>query len=129
MKPVDEYFEKMMKRQFDRGDKALLLYAIYTCLESGRPLPEWVRVAFSNAYESAMGDEIKSWDDAFGKPHPKGMHVDKERRHLVFRNEIKRRVEESKTIDEKLFAKIGRDLGIGGSTTVKNIYYGISKKN
>ena len=52
-KYVAGYFEKMLKRQFEAGDKSVLLYAIYACLESRRPIPEWLRVAFLDAYEAA----------------------------------------------------------------------------
>jgi hypothetical protein len=89
-------------------------------------LPEWLRVAFLRAYDSATGYEIKSWDDAFGRPHPKHTHLQKERRKLQSRSDIIRRVEELASempTDERLFEKVGKELGIGGSTTVKDIYY------
>jgi len=73
-KNIAEYFEKMMKRSFESGDKSTLLWTIYACLEMRRPIPEWVRVAFLKAYEAAERFEIKSWDDAFGRPVPKGTH-------------------------------------------------------
>jgi hypothetical protein len=124
-KYLSEVLEILQKRLPD-GDKWALLYAIRQCLLLKRPLPEWLRLAFLRAYDSATGYEIKSWDDAFGRPHAKGTHLQKERRKLQLRFDIIRRIKELASempIDERLFEKVGKELGIGGSTTVKDIYY------
>lgn len=82
---------------------------------------------FLDAYESAKGFKVKSWDDAFDRLHPKGTHVDKEKRHFELRYVITQRVEklrsEKKPVDNELFDEIGKELGIGGHTTVSKIYY------
>jgi hypothetical protein len=117
---------EILQKRLEDGDKWALLYAIHQCLLLKRPLPEWLRLAFLRAYDSKTGYEIKSWDDAFGRPHTKGTHVHKEKRNLQLRYDIIRRVEELASempIDEHLFEKVGKDLGIGGSTTVSDIYY------
>lgn len=118
---------EILKEKFEGGVKSALLYAIYYCCLTKRPLPEWLRCAFLDAYESATAYEIKSWDDAFDRPHPKSTHVDKKKRHFKLRHVIMQRVEElrseKKPVDKELFDKIGKELGIGGSTTVSEIYY------
>lgn len=70
---------KILKQKFDGGHKAALLVAIRYCCWMRRPLPEWARLAFLQAYDSATGFDIKSWDEVFGRPHPKGTHLAKER--------------------------------------------------
>lgn len=54
----DEYLAeilKILKRKFDGGHKAALLMAIRYCCWMRRPLPEWARLAFLQAYDSATG--------------------------------------------------------------------------
>jgi hypothetical protein len=127
-KYVAEYFEKMLKRVFEAGDKSALLYAIYACLELRRPMPEWLRVAFLDAYEAAERFEIRSWDEVFDRPVAKGMHLKTKRRNAQLRWAIIERVETlkaKKRVDKGLFEKVARDLKIKGvkGTTVSEIYY------
>jgi len=126
-KYVAEYFEKMLKRQFEAGDKSALLQAIYGCLQLRRPMPEWLQVAFLNACEAAERFGIRSWDEVFGRPVPKGTHLETEKRNAELRFLIIGRVKELRTempIDRSLFEKIGRELNppLKG-TTVSEIYY------
>jgi len=126
---TDKYLAKVLeilKESLEGGDKSALLDAIYYCCLMKRPLPEWLRLAFLGAYDSKTGYEIKSWDDAFGQPHPKSAHLKKEKRNFEIRHVIMQRVQElvsEKPVDKELFEKIGKDLGIGGGTTVSEIYY------
>jgi hypothetical protein len=123
----DEYLAetlKILKRKFDGGHKAALLMAIRYCCWMRRPLPEWARLTFLQAYDS--GFDIKSWDEVFGRPHPKGTHLAKEKKYLAVRSLIWERVRASKamgkSINKELFEGIGKDLGVAGSVT-SEIYY------
>jgi hypothetical protein len=125
----DEYLAetlKILKRKFDGGRKAALLMAIRSCCWMRRPLPEWARLAFLQAYDSATGFDIKSWDEVFGRPHPKGTHLAKEKKYLAVRSLIWERVRASKAmgkpINKELFEGIGKDLGVAGSVA-SEIYY------
>jgi len=126
---TDKYLAEVLeilKKIFEGGEKRALLNAIYYCCLLKRPLPEWLQLAFLDAHDSATGYDIKSWNDAFGRPHPKGTHVIKEKRHFEIRNVIMQRVQELASempIDKDLFEKIGKELGIGDGTTVSEIYY------
>ena len=122
-----EYFEKMLKRSFEAGNKSVLLYTIYACLESGQPAPKWLRAAFMNAYEAAVFRfEIRSWDEVFGRPVAKGAHLPTERKRARLRWTIIERVKAlkagGKRIDKDLFEKVGKELKISG-TTASDIYY------
>jgi hypothetical protein len=128
---TDEYLAEVLeilKEIFDGDNKWPLLDAIYRCLQLRRPVPEWLRVAFLDAYEARARFEIRSWDEVFGKPVPKGIHLETERRNAELRPLILERVKalkaEKKPIDKGLFEKIGRELNppLKG-TTVSEIYY------
>src|SRR5262245_11886754 len=88
---TDKHFAEILgilKQRFENGDKTVILKAIQQCLLMRRSLPGWLRVAFLQAYDCATGFEIRSWDEAFGAPHPKGTHLKKERRDLFLRGSI-----------------------------------------
>ena len=70
----DKYIAKYLeiaRQKHEEGNKAIVLLAIHQCLIMKKPLPEWLRLAFIDAYQSATAFEIRSWDEAFGPPHPK----------------------------------------------------------
>jgi len=60
-------------RQFDRGDKAALLRAVFECAKAGIPLPPRCAKAFMRVMTETISGPgpHRSWDDAFGKPHGK----------------------------------------------------------
>jgi len=126
---TDKYLAQVLeilKEILNGGGKWALLYAMHQCLLLNRPLPEWLRFAFLDIYDSATAYKIKSWDDAFGRPHPKHTHVNKGKRKFEFRHLILQRVEALRSempVDKELFEKIGKDLGIGGGTTISEIHY------
>jgi hypothetical protein len=116
---------EILKERFEAGDKSALLSAIYHCLLLKRSLPEWLRLAFLHTYEAHARFEIRSWDEVFGRPVPKGMHLETEKRNAELRPLIIERVQALKAerpIDKGLFEEIGRDLKLAG-TTVSDIYY------
>lgn len=70
----DKYIAKYLKiakKKIEGGNKEVLLKAMHQCLIMKKPLPEWLRLAFLHAYQSAYPFEIKSWDEIFGPPHPR----------------------------------------------------------
>jgi hypothetical protein len=114
-----------LRQQFEGGDRSALLKAIYHCCLMKRSLPDWLRLAFLDVYESATGRyEIKSWDHAFDQPHPKGAHLDKEklRRRIIERVWALKAEDPEKPIDRGLFEQIGKELDISGST-IDGLYY------
>jgi hypothetical protein len=123
---VAEYFEKMLKRDFETGDKSVLLYAIYACLEMRRPMPEWVRAAFLDACEAAERFEIKSWEEVFGRPVPKGTHLKRQKRDaalpLIIIDAVEALKAEGRKVDKDLFKQVGKEWGIN-ATRASEIYY------
>ena len=70
-----------------------------------------------------------SWDDVFGKPHKKGIHVPAHKEWAENIMKVWWRVRTLKqenpgwAIDNDLFKAVGKELGIGSSTKVKKFYY------
>ena len=62
-----------LKRQLDGGKKRAFLDAIYVCVCSHpeKPVPKWAKDALSQALYDVMMVKATSWDDVFGKPHPR----------------------------------------------------------
>jgi hypothetical protein len=85
-------------------------------------------MAYIAAYRDVWFRATTSWDDVFGKPHPKGTHSNDVRlwRNTAFK--VARRIAEIKEnepgtpIDGLFYDRIGRELGIGGKTKVQELY-------
>jgi hypothetical protein len=125
-KDTDEYLAEILeilKQRFEGGDKSALLYAVYHCLLMKRPSPEWLRLAFLDAYQAHARFEIRTWDEVFGPPVPKGTHLKTRRQHAELRVRLLERVRElGGPIQPDLFDRIGEELGIG-ATTASSLYY------
>ena len=128
---TDEYLAEclqILKEKFEGGNKSVLLYALYYCALLKRSWPEWLRLAFLHTYEAHARFEIRSWNDVFGRPVPKGTHLKTEKRNAKLRPVIVERVRalkaEGRPIDKSLFEEIGRRLNppLKG-TTVSDLYY------
>ena len=54
-----------------------LLDTIAVCARYRLALAPWLADAFLKRYRAVSGYEVASWDDpaAFGRPHPKGVHI------------------------------------------------------
>jgi hypothetical protein len=125
-KYVTEYYEKMLKRSFEAGDKSVLLWTIYTCLDSGRPIPQWSQAAFRNAYEAAERFEIRSWDKVFGQPVPKGTHLRPRKRDaalpLIIVEDVGALIKAGWKVNKDLFKEVGKAWGVS-ATRASEIYY------
>jgi hypothetical protein len=117
---------RLLEKLFISGkEKSAPLRMIYLCYTNKWEIPEWAAKAIGCAGFYAESGKLKSWDDFFGKPYPRG----KQPRRLttetykvaVLARVIKRKAL-GENIDDDLFADIGKELGIGGKTTVKNLY-------
>lgn len=114
----------------ETGSGAYVLEALDICCSDNAKPPQWVRSAFCEAYNKAKNRyEVKSWDEVFEPPHPKGSHLSTKQEHAknlfrVFRriNEI-RKDEPETPIDGYLFERVGRELGLGSKTKIEGIYY------
>jgi hypothetical protein len=117
---IDQLLQHYHKR-YDPGDKlalfqALDIYALF--------FPAWARTAFRTGWSRYRGYEAATLDDAFGVKRRKGQHLDKARERERLRELILFRVyclyyQENAPLDGETFAKVGRELGINGSTVAQ----------
>lgn len=118
------------RERFERGDKVALLGAIRICANHDLPLPDWASRAFIRAYDRVLRLETGSWDDAFGRPYAKGKHLSAMRKKRMYgypvRVAVAREHNAGHAIDESLFAKIGKEFGLGKTLTAE-LYYGKTK--
>ena len=113
---------------FEAGDRGALLEALGQCAEQDLPMPDWLARAYLRAYREGIHYKVRSWDDVFGSPSPKGKNLElaRVRRTQIFevytcvRGILDR--EPNTAIDQGLFERVGKELGISWST-VKNLYY------
>lgn len=118
------------RRDYEAGDPLALLGAVTICGEYGLLIPEWAAEALSSAFYRVEQFEAKSWDEAFGAPHPKGKHLDRARKSREKGPAIYARImdivhDENPTppIDDALFERVGKEFGLSRSKA-NNLFYG-----
>jgi hypothetical protein len=110
------------------------LEAIFICAMNGFAIPMWCAQAYIDAVREVRHFRAKSWDDVFGKPHPKGTQLKAKKSELYKSPVVYNRVTEIKQrnpetpIDRSLFEKIGKEFGLSGSLA-ERYYYEIKKRN
>jgi hypothetical protein len=127
---------KEIYEAYRAGDGAAILEAFHVCSLNSLPIPRWCEYAFLKAYRTVLffKTEKNSWDEVFGRPHPKGTHLlskkqEREKGPKVYHRvkEI-RRDEPDTPIDGALFERVGRELAIGGKTLTEEYYYEEKKR-
>lgn len=76
-----------LKEQVEAGNGQALLECISKLLNGGLIAPQWLELAFNNCYHGVLGGQYLSWDDVFGKPHPRMI---KRKRLEANRRDVKR---------------------------------------
>jgi hypothetical protein len=118
------------RASFEAEDKTALFRVLTLCALFRRPLPEWASAAFISIYRAALAGEIRSWDDVFGRPWEQEKRGAQQRgvRTQSWKWEVWKLVHElhegegKPPIDDALFERVGKELGIGGRSTVKALY-------
>ena len=117
-----------IERQFSKGDNFALLHAIRICAQRDLVIPEWAARAYIKRFNDVLNCRTNSWDGAFGRPYPNGMHLSKARQRRQLRFAVYNRVREilaanpKRPIDEGLFASVGDEFDIG-KTLCNRLYY------
>jgi hypothetical protein len=120
---------KVLYGYHKEGKMWAVLEAFYVCCLNSLPIPRWCEFAYLASYRKVREYRAKSWDDVFGKPHPKGTHLATKKQERENRWKVYRLVEQIKRDDPKtpidgcLFERIGKQLGIGGKTLTEQYYY------
>jgi hypothetical protein len=118
------------RKSYEEGDKAALLRVIEQCALFRRALPEWASHSFDSIYRAALAGKIESWDDVFGRPYQqeKGRAQQRSVRTQSQKWQVWTLVRElhegegKPPIDNALFERVGRKLGIGGKSMIADLY-------
>jgi len=124
----------MARGEFEHGDKRALLFGIYLCASHNIPLPPWLADAFVQTFRNAKALKYQSWDEAFGRPRPKGA-----KKARGFYKELEAPVwlkarelhAKDQPFDDEMFHKVSAELKIQGATaaTAKRVYYSSDHKS
>lgn len=112
-----------------QGNKNAITEGLFVCTFYSLPMPKWLEMAYLGAYRAIRHYKKKSWDDVFGRPHPKGMHLETKRQESEKPFLVYKRIEQIKNedpataIDGALFERVGKEIGIGGKTLTESYYY------
>src|SRR5262245_653541 len=134
MKPLDDYDKRVLERgrlRYEQGDKRELLYWLGWCVINNRQIPSWIRQALQEALHAASSYRIRSWDEVFGPPVPKGTKLKVARRkHEIawpLFERVRDLVKAGRPIDDTLFEEVGREFGIG-KTVASELYYEVGRE-
>lgn len=111
---------------YESGDCGVLFAAIRECASNELVMPDWVARGFISGYDKLVSCQVKSWDEAFGRPFPRGTNLNALRKRreksIQVLLEVRRRHDRGASIGKELFDEIGRSLNISGSTA-RDYYY------
>ena len=119
-----------LEKEFVAGSGFALMQAIRLCANHDLILPPWVADGFIRGFDKALNYRVRTWDEAFGSPHPKGTNLFSARQRKAKRGRVFSRVTEilaadpKRAVDDGLFAEVGAQPDIALSKTVCNeLYY------
>lgn len=120
-------------KAFAAGDRGALMAALRVCANHDLPMPQWLSKAYIRSYDQVLTCRVKSWDEAFGAPFPKGANLNalRKRRELRYRiglavlNRIQRYPD--MPIDKGLFEAVGKEFNVGASLA-EELYYSAVKQ-
>ncbi len=91
-------------------------------------VPDWASKAYIEAFRSIERMKVRSWDQAFGPPFKKGVHLHEAAQRQRLAPAVFAEVREvlaldpASPIDDGLFEQVGKRFGIG-KTLAKELYY------
>jgi hypothetical protein len=118
------------REAFESGDSQALLAAIRICANHDIAMPKWLSAAYIRAYDLVLSCRVGSWDDAFGRPFPKGAHLKKLRQKRQLRFQVGQDVDDlhskERILDDALFEEVGKKYGLK-KTVTSELYYEYKK--
>lgn len=125
---VQEQLAALQNRCQAPGGGAAVMQALYICALHCVPLPDWLRSHFVRRAGLVQRAELGSWDDAFGRPWPRGAKkLMQARQGLAMRSRIYARVwelviDKHRPLNAALFDQLGPEFERSGST-IERLYY------
>jgi hypothetical protein len=107
-------------------DKDDVLRQLYLSFIHKEPIPKQVSSAFIEKYRKGSEGKIRSWNEVFGTPTRFGTGEKLKRQikqeHIVL-DEVRRLKSEGQSLNEEEFEAIGRRLGVGAKSKVKELLH------
>lgn len=112
--------ERLKDEFAETGDGFVILAGVRICANHDLIMPEWLSRAFIKQYDKVLTVQVGSWDDAFGRPLPKGKHLTatRKRREMPVRVWMTARQMESEgwsSHNTEFFDELGRRCGVNRS--------------
>ena len=132
---MDETLQKL-RTAYRQGNPGALLRAVLWCLTPPeRTIPKWARIGLRDAiFETLVGERHRSWDQVFGRPHPKNVQLQparfKQSMELFF--EVEALHEAGAALDDALFEAVAQKISKKKQkkisySTVKTAYFRLKK--
>src|SRR5262245_56556155 len=110
---------------YEAGDRRALWHALVFCAVHDIRMWHWLASEIIAIQRAAEAGKIPTWNHVFGdKPCGEGQRrgaATFARRFEVY-NRIQAAKDAGRAIDDQLFEDIGRELGVGGRSTVADLY-------
>lgn len=122
--------EHLRARCVEEGDGCAVLLAVRDYLLQDRHAPAWLRDSYVRHYARVGDAHVASWDEAFGRPFPRGTRIAIVRRDRTRLRQVHEavwaqlRTNPRQAIDSRLFERAAKasDLACSGATA-RNLYY------
>jgi GNAT superfamily N-acetyltransferase len=103
-----------------------VLRAISVCAMRDVAMPKWLALEFMARYRAVTHCSVASWDEAFGRPYPKGAHLSALRKAFKYPLEVYKLVRlrraRGKGIGKILFQEVADELALNATET-ESFYY------
>ena len=118
--------EKLRPVIQEAGDGFAMLRAVRECAFHRVRMPEWLAEEFIRRFDLVDSFSVGRWDDAFGRPYPKGTHLKSSRERRRWRYAVyvtaKKLQLRGTGISADLFEQVADTLGLK-KTFVETLYY------
>jgi hypothetical protein len=105
---------KLLKKDFQEGNKFSLMTAIYECAENQVSMPEWVAKAYILAFTDIHSVKFKSWDDVFDKPFKRQNtgHIKTMQKYSTkVISKLREMKKNGESLNEETFEAVGKTFG------------------
>ena len=129
---MDETLRRL-RVAYRQGDRGALLRAVLWCLiPPEKTIPKWARIGLRDAiFNTLIGEKARSWDDVFGKPHPKSAHLDPDRFQTTMEiyAAVKKEIAEGGKMDDETFERVSRKNPHfrKGRSSLKSVFFEVKK--
>jgi hypothetical protein len=111
------YCLEQFKRHYELGIQGAALEAISLCAHYNLLMPEWLRYAFIEQYNSVRFYDVGDWTSAFGPARRKGKLKDLKDDLKIFevRDRILSHISSGGSLNEESFDELAKEMNMGAT--------------